>query len=83
MSIVSLVTGILSILLSCCYLGIPLGAAGLITGYLSKKQNAESGGMQQGDGLALAGMICGGIGALLGLIHLALVILGVAVGSFN
>jgi hypothetical protein len=69
MAIASLVTGILSII--CCGLiGLPLGIAGLVLGYLAKQQIAQSGGTQQGDPLALAGMITGGIGVVLSIIIL-------------
>jgi hypothetical protein len=76
LAIASLVTGILSIV--CCFafggLGVVLGGAGVVLGYLAKQQIAESGGTQQGDPLALGGMITGGIGAVLGLIGLILFI---------
>jgi hypothetical protein len=69
LAIVSLVTGILSII--CCgLLGLPLGIAGLVTGFLAKKQIQESGGVQGGDPLALAGMITGGIGVVLSILTL-------------
>jgi hypothetical protein len=76
LAIASLVTGILSIL--CCFgffaFGVVLGGAGLVLGYLAKQQIAESGGTQQGDPLALAGMITGGIGVVLGIISFILFI---------
>ena len=51
-------------------LGLVLGIAGLVTGYLGKQQIAQSGGTQKGDPLALAGMITGGIGVVLSIIIL-------------
>jgi len=78
LAIASLVTGILSII--CCFafggLGIVLGGLGLGLGFFAKKQIAESGGTMKGDPLALAGMITGGIGAVLGLIGLILFFVG-------
>jgi Domain of unknown function (DUF4190) len=58
LAIISLVTGILSI---CCYIGWITGPVALITGYLHRKKVKENPAEFGGDGLALAGMITGGI----------------------
>ena len=67
--IVSLVFGILSIPLAfCCYAGIPLGIVALITGYVgfnNEKNNPERYG---GRGLAIGGMITGGLVLLLSIL---------------
>ena len=75
LAIVSLSCGVLSILGLCCYVGILLGPAAVVTGFLGRKQIAESNGAQQGAGMALAGMICGAAGLLMffGFIILAII----------
>ena len=71
MAIASLITGILSIPMLClCYLGVPLAIVAVILGVLGrKKANEEMGG--EGAGVALAGMITGGV-------TLGLVVVGIA-----
>lgn len=53
---------------TCCYGGVPLGAAALILGYLGLK-NANENPMQYGGrGLAIAGIITGVIGLLISVV---------------
>ncbi len=60
--IVSLVLGILSV---CCYIGWLTGPAALITGYLGMK-NVNNDPMQYGGkGMAIAGMVVGGVFTLI------------------
>lgn len=80
LAIVSLVTALLGI--PCCGF-ILLGAVGAVTGFLARKQIAESGGMEKGDGMAKAGMIIGAIMVVLGIVYWVLVLAGVATGNFN
>lgn len=62
MAIVSLVLSCLSI---CCYIGWITGPIGLVLGYIHRKNVKENPSVYGGDGLALAGMIVGGVlGAL-------------------
>jgi len=62
-SIASLVCGILGLLCCCCgFFGIALSIAGIVLGIVSLKKNCE------GKGMAIAGIVCGGIGALSGLV---------------
>lgn len=42
-----------------------LGIAGLVLGWLGRRQVRQSAGEFTGGGMALAGMICGGVGLLL------------------
>jgi hypothetical protein len=66
LAITSLVLGIVSLpLLSCYGAGIPFGIAAVITGLISRNQIKASNGMQSGEGMALAGIITGGVGAVL------------------
>ena len=56
--------GIVSLL--CC--GIVTGIIALVLGYLARNEIKASGGAVGGDGMALAGMITGGIGIVLSII---------------
>ncbi len=77
LAIVSLVTGIIGIL--CCNYFV-LSIAAIVTGYLGRKQIAQSGGAQKGDGLAKAGFILGIVGVVLGIIIWILYAVGVSGG---
>ncbi|MEV1332902.1 DUF4190 domain-containing protein [Micromonospora costi] len=71
LGLVSMILGIASIPLVCClYLGIPVGIAGVITGYLARQKAAQ--GQASNAGQAKAGLICGAIGAVLGILVLIL-----------
>jgi hypothetical protein len=71
----SLVTGIASLVLSwCCGLGLA-GVVAIALGVKARKEIAASGGTQQGDGLALGGIVTGAIAAALGLLFLVLIVL--------
>jgi hypothetical protein len=64
--IVSLVLGIISL---CCYVSPVTGLAALITGYLGMKNVNNDPNTYGGKGLAIAGMICGGVFFLLGIAY--------------
>lgn len=68
MGIAALVGGILGFLAMCCCpgVGVPLGAAGLVLGFLGRKA-AEEGEANNG-GLATAGLILGGVALLLNVV---------------
>ncbi|MEU8260022.1 hypothetical protein AB0C02_05305 [Micromonospora sp. NPDC048999] len=67
LGLVSMILGIASIPLICClYIGIPIGIAGAVTGYLGRQKAAQ--GLANNDGQAKAGLICGSIGAGLGIV---------------
>jgi len=81
MAIASLVTGILAVPGICCWpIGLVLGALGVIFGFVGRKQIQGSGGVQTGDGMALAGIICGGVMVAATLV---LVIFGLATFGIN
>ncbi|MEU3453259.1 hypothetical protein ABZ671_06615 [Micromonospora sp. NPDC006766] len=62
LGLVSMILGIASIPLSCCaFIGIPVGIAGAVTGYLGRQKAAQ--GLANNDGQAKAGLICGAVGA--------------------
>lgn len=60
--IISLITGILAIIIGCCYGGIPLGAGAIITGVIALNQEKEDPTKYGGRGLAIAGIITGAVG---------------------
>jgi hypothetical protein len=60
LGLVSMILGIASIPLVCClYLGVPLGIAAIVTGYLGRQKAAQ--GLASNDGQAKAGLICGAV----------------------
>ncbi|MGC4856141.1 DUF4190 domain-containing protein [Micromonospora sp. DT4] len=75
LGLVSMILGIASIPLICClYLGIPVGIAGVVTGYLAKQKVAQ--GQASNAGQAKAGLICGAVGVGLGILLLIVGIVG-------
>jgi hypothetical protein len=62
LAIGALIVGILAIVCSWLCLGIILGPAAGIMGYISRQRVAVSGGTLGGGGMALAGLICGVVG---------------------
>jgi hypothetical protein len=80
-----MILGIASIPLVCCfYLGIPLGIAAAVTGWMGK-QKAEQ-GLANNRGQAMAGLICGIVAVGIGLLFIILaVVLNVVnlPGNFN
>lgn len=67
LAIASLVCGILGLVCCCCgFFGLLLSIAGIVLGVISIKQEGE------GQGMAIAGIVCGGIGALITIIAMAL-----------
>lgn len=78
---ISLVLGIFGLLLICCYGGIPLGLAAIITGYIGMN-NANNDPIQYGGkGLAVAGMIIGGTIFILNILFIFLGIIGNLLGN--
>jgi hypothetical protein len=73
--IISLVFGILSV---CCYIGPITGIVALITGYLGMKNANADPNQYGGKGLAMAGMIVGGIFFVIYTLLWILYILGIA-----
>lgn len=76
----SLVTGVATLVLSLCPL---VGLGGLVAVLLGVKARSEirmSGGTQQGDGLALGGIVTGAIALAVGLTVLALIVLAIVAG---
>ncbi len=79
--IISLILGIVSL---CCYISPITGTAALITGFLGMKNVKNDPANYGGKGLAIAGMVTGGIMMLIGLGYYVVVILayaGIIAGS--
>jgi hypothetical protein len=71
LGLVSMILGIVAIPLVCCfYLGIPVGIAAGVLGYLGK-QKAEQ-GLATNRGQAMAGLICGAVALGFGVLLIAL-----------
>ena len=72
-----MVLGILSVVVCWCFgLGGILAIAAVVLGFVSRSQISDSGGLQKGDGMALAGIITGGVGVLLTVAYLGILALG-------
>ncbi len=75
-AIISLVTGILSIVCCCSqWISILFGVAAIVLGILSINKEEESRGM------AIAGIICGGVGIVFGIIGIIVGAVGGAAAS--
>lgn len=80
LAIISLVTGILSLL--CCGWFIP-GIAAIVMGFIARGKATSDPAQYGGAGLALGGMITGGISLVLGVIVVILYMLGFAASLMN
>lgn len=77
----SLVTGIVSLVLAWCPgLGI-VGIVAIVLGVRARNEIRASGGTQQGEGIALGGMVTGGIAVGLGVLLVVLIVVAVASGT--
>lgn len=87
LAIVSLVLAVVSgpLLFACSGIGLLCGIGALVSGLIARRQVENSGGAQKGKGLALAGVIIGGLlGVLPGLALSTiqgLALLGPAIGN--
>ncbi len=79
-AIAALWTGIGSIVLSFCCLGFA-GIVAIVLGVKARSEIRASGGQQEGDGMALAGIITGAIGIVLSVGLILLVVLAIANGD--
>ena len=67
MAIASLIVSIVGTLACCFTIVVP--AVGIVLGFVARKQISASNGTQKGDGMALAGIIIGAIGVVIGVIY--------------
>lgn len=70
--IISLILGILSVVLGCCWGGIPLGTGAAITGFLAIQNINREPMNYTGRGMAVGGIVTGAIGLILGLLMIIL-----------
>jgi hypothetical protein len=74
-AIISMILGILSLLLCCCwYISVPLAIASLVLGILAIKNN------EPGRGMAIAGIVTSSVGIVLLILLFGL---GMAIGDFD
>lgn len=74
--IVSLVLGVLSLILICCYGGFWLGIPAVIVGYLGMTNADKDPNRYTGKGMAIAGIIIGGVSILGSIVTLILYVIG-------
>jgi hypothetical protein len=72
----SLILGILSMILICCYGGIWLGLPAAILGYLGMRNADSDPGQYGGRGMAIGGMVLGVVSLLSSLVFAAIAIFG-------
>jgi len=77
---ISITTGALSVVLSCCYLGVLVGPIALITGFIGMNNANKNPEVYEGKNLAVAGMIAGGVGLGFSLLMLLLVFISAILG---
>lgn len=77
----ALVCGILGAvgIFVCPLVGLVLGIFGLVLGLRSRQRIRAAGGHLGGDGMALAGAICGGVGAGLSAVYMIVIVLYIGV----
>jgi hypothetical protein len=77
--LVSMILGIVAIPLVCCfYIGVPIGIAAAVLGFLGKQKVDQ--GLANNRGQAMAGLICGAAAVALGIL---LIILSVVVTNMD
>jgi hypothetical protein len=76
-------TGIGSLVLAfCCGLGV-IGILPIVLGVKARGEIRATGGQQEGDGMALAGIITGAVAVVLSLVVIALIIIAFVSGGAN
>lgn len=83
LAIIAMVCGILSIPGLCCWVGILLGPAGAIMGFIAKNKADADPQHYTGRGMAIAGIITGVVGTLLEIGIIILYILGIALNGLG
>ena len=75
-ALTAMICGIASIVVSfcCSVIALPVGIVGIVLGSMARSRIRKSGGMLSGNGMALAGIICGAVGMALAVI---MIIIGV------
>ena len=72
LGLIAMITGIVGIVLAICcsFLGVIVGAAAVVLGFLGRKKVQE--GQANNDGQAKAGLICGIVAVVLGIVMIIL-----------
>ena len=81
LAIAALVLGIFSLVCSWICLGVILGPAAAIMGFISRNRIAASGGTIGGGGLAIAGLVLGIIGFLASAVFVLIYVISAANGN--
>jgi hypothetical protein len=72
LAVAALVCGVLGILFFWCgFIGLPLGIAGVVLGLMA--MNKVKQGTGSGRGMALAGLVCGGLAVVLSIVWIVVV----------
>jgi hypothetical protein len=74
LAIAALVCGIVSIPGICCYVGVLLGPAALIMGFIARNKAKSDPVNFGGEGLALGGMITGAVGSLFAILYIVYIV---------
>ncbi|ATD69997.1 MULTISPECIES: DUF4190 domain-containing protein [Gordonia] len=79
----ALICGIVAlVMLAACFpLALPLGIAGVVLGFMSRREVEQSAGNQTGAGMGLAGIITGALGILGAIVWIVLFIILIAAGN--
>jgi hypothetical protein len=76
-------SGIGSIVLTlCCGLGV-LGVVPIVLGVKARAEIRATGGQQEGDGMALAGIITGAVAIVLSILFIAAIVISIVSGTAN
>mgnify|MGYP003565881667 CR=1 FL=1 len=67
-AIASMILGIIGLFFFCFLFWIACSTIALILGYIARREITASGGLQTGDNMALAGIICGWAGLAIGIL---------------
>ncbi len=74
--IVAIIVGSLSVVFSCCYLGVLFGPIALITGFIGMNNVNKNPDVYGGKSLAIAGMVIGGVGIAISTLLFILFLIG-------
>ena len=66
----------------CCGLGI-LGVVPIVLGVKARAEIRGTGGQQEGDGMALAGIITGAVAIVLSILFIAAIVISIVSGTAN
>ncbi|MCO6509413.1 MAG: DUF4190 domain-containing protein [Aridibacter famidurans] len=78
---ISLILGISAWVLMCCYLGIPLGAAAAITGYIGYTRSNQDPSRYGGGSMAVIGIVLGAISFFLTILMFVFGFIGGIIGG--